>query len=183
MSKEKDFLVFLAETNLADNLTWGQRQYFAMDSRHFVPYYIIEQYDGQAVAQSWYEAKGEVTWEEVERYADPKRKYELGHRENQPWSRKLAFYTEKTSDGLTIRWRAPRYGYYEAMMDRRNDEIYISKKHVYSNGKIDPKVQSISVKEKTMYFEQLSAALRQNGICIPVYAISSFVSAFHENSI
>lgn len=180
MSQEKDRFIILAETNLADNLTWGQTQYFAMDSRHFIPYYIIEQYDGQAVSQSWYDAKEEVTWEEVERYADPKRKYELGHREDQPWSKELAFYTEKSDGAMTIRWRAPRYGYYEATITRKNDKLTISKKQVYANGKIHPKVQSIDVVEKQMYYEQLRHALKQEGIHLPVYVVSSFVNAYHQ---
>jgi hypothetical protein len=33
------------------------------------PYYIIEQYDGTRVAQSWYDAKERVSWEELRLYA------------------------------------------------------------------------------------------------------------------
>ncbi|MBR4888245.1 MAG: hypothetical protein IKU17_03790, partial [Clostridia bacterium] len=68
-SQESRNLVRLFDPKLPVELTWGQRQYFAVDKTENRPYYIIEQYDGTRVAQSWYDAKERVSWEELRLYA------------------------------------------------------------------------------------------------------------------
>ncbi len=68
-SGESKNMIKLFDPKLPVELTWGQQQYFAVDKTKSEPYYIIEQYDGARVAQSWYDAKERVSWEELRLYA------------------------------------------------------------------------------------------------------------------
>lgn len=116
LGEEQKYLLFLSDAKLAEKLSWGQSEYFAVDTRSMTPYYILEQYDGAAVAQSWYEIKEPVTWEELERYADPAQKYILGHEKDSKWSKQLAAFHQRKGDRLTQRWRRFRGGVREAAL-------------------------------------------------------------------
>lgn len=113
LGEESQYFILLSETKLAPELGWGQSEYFAVDTRTWQPYYIIEQYDGAAAAQSWYEVKEKVTWDEVEQYADANRKYELNYATTKAWSKQIV--NQNLSDShFSISWRMRSEGYNEA---------------------------------------------------------------------
>ena len=123
LHEESRFLLFLSKANLAETLGWGQSEYFAVDTRSMTPYYILEQYDGAVVAQSWYEIKEPMTWEELERYGEPEQKTILGHDGSRPWDSWMSVRSENTGSRLTLRWRRRGGGIWEAAMTR-TEETY-----------------------------------------------------------
>lgn len=107
----------LADAHLADKLDWGQSEYYAVDTRTWEPWYIVEQYDGAAVAHTWFEVKETITWEEVQLYAPQAAKSILGHDRQSPW-RFCTYWHTASSDGSTMRWRGTRQTWFEAKLHK-----------------------------------------------------------------
>lgn len=105
--QESDRFLFLSDAHLAGELEWGQQEYFAVDTETWQPFYIITQYDGVLVAQTWYHVKEAVKWEEVETYGDPVCKRQLTDRPKGQW-KDLVVETKTSADRFRIRWRSRR---------------------------------------------------------------------------
>lgn len=102
--EESSSLLFLSDAHLAGELSWGQQEYFAVNTETWQPFYIISQYDGDRVARTWYYVKEAVDWAEVENYGDPVCKCQLSHRPNGKW-KDMVVQTKTSANSFRIWWR------------------------------------------------------------------------------
>lgn len=105
--EECNNFLFLSDAHLAGELEWGQREYFAVNTETWQPFYIIFQYDGALVAKTWYHVKEAVDWEEVETYGDPVCKCQLADQPKGKW-KNMVVKTKKSSNSFRIWWRSSR---------------------------------------------------------------------------
>ena len=122
---ESKYFLFLSDAHLARELGWGQQEFFALKTDTFQPFYVISQYDGAAVAQTWYHVRQPVSWEEVEYYGDPACKCQLINTPNAKWS-SLAVRTIYSANGLRIAWRISRGHNWEAEIRITEDGYLLS---------------------------------------------------------
>lgn len=123
--EEARYFLPLSQVQLAPSKGWGQCEYLKVDTRTWQPYYIMEQYDGALAAQTWYEIKEKVTWEEVEKYADPDRKFELGGSKRSSWE-ELAVQCSETRENFCIRWRQETAGMEQAECRREGENFILT---------------------------------------------------------
>ena len=121
--EEAKYFLPLSQVKLAPDA--GLPEYLKVDTRTWQPYYIMEQYDGALAAQTWYEIKEQVSWEEVEKYADPDRKFELGGSKRDAWEA-LVVQCPKTADGFCIRWRRETAGVEQAQCRREGEDFILT---------------------------------------------------------
>lgn len=109
----RDSFLWLGDAHLAENLGWGQSEYYALDTQIDKPFYVIEQYDGRVVARSWIDKLRPVSWEEVIQNAEG---LSLDGINSTNW-RKYLFDIRKTKDSVSIRWRGSSRVNYACRID------------------------------------------------------------------
>ena len=106
MSQESEFFIQICPAHTGRPLEWGQSEYYSLDTRNGQPYYILEQYDGRVVAQSWYQEKARVDWGEINAQLEGQEE-ELRRRlwgiDHTNWKQKL-FPTEEDAHHIHIGW-------------------------------------------------------------------------------
>lgn len=132
--RESAQFLFLSDASLAPSRTWGEWEYFAVNTNTWQPFYILSQYDGAHVAHTWYTIKEAVTWEEVEEYASERCKYQLGGKPGAPW-KNLVVHRETTPTSFRILWRVNKDHHSSASIKITEEGFVVSYAYLNSGNK------------------------------------------------